>query len=245
MRDYAAETAKRVEFIREKIKEAGAAGIIFGNSGGKDCALVGILCKMACENTVSVIMPCESSVNFGSDKADGDLLAQQFGIETRVVDLTPHKLLFCDTLAQHVELNRQSVTNIPPRLRMITLYGMAAAENRIVAGTGNRDEIYMGYFTKWGDGAYDFDPISDLTVGEVYEFLRYLGAPESIITKAPSAGLFEGQTDEAEMGVSYKAIDNYLLGGEVDERSREIIERYHRSSAHKRRMPAKYKEIEE
>jgi len=245
MRDYAAETAKRVEFIREKIKEAGAAGIIFGNSGGKDCALVGILCKMACENTVSVIMPCESSVNFGSDKADGDLLAQQFGIETRVVDLTPHKLLFCEALEQHVSLNKQATTNIPPRLRMITLYAMAAAENRIVAGTGNRDEIYMGYFTKWGDGAYDLDPISDLTVGEVYEFLRYLGAPESIITKAPSAGLFEGQTDEAEMGVSYKAIDNYLLGGEVDERSREIIERYHRSSAHKRRMPAKYKEIEE
>lgn len=245
MRDYAKETAQRVEFIREKLKEAHADGIIFGNSGGKDCALVGILCKMACDNTVSVIMPCESSVNFGSDKADGDLLAKQFGIETRVVDLTPHKKLFCETLEQHVSLNNQATTNIPPRLRMITLYGMAAAENRLVAGTGNRDELYMGYFTKWGDGAHDFDPISDLTVGEVYEFLRYLGAPESIITKAPSAGLFEGQTDEAEMGVSYKDIDTYLMGGEVDEKSREIIERYHRVSAHKRRLPAKFKEIEE
>lgn len=245
MRDYAKETAERVEWIRQYVKSAGAEGIIFGNSGGKDCALVGILCKMACENTVSVIMPCESKVNFGSDAADGNLLAEKFGIETRVVDLTDHKKLFVESISCYVQPNRQALSNIAPRLRMITLYAMAAAENRIVAGTGNRSEIYMGYFTKWGDGAYDFDPISDLTVGEVYEFLRYLGAPESIIEKAPSAGLYEGQTDEKEMGVSYAQIDSLLLTGETDEEAKKIIERYHRVSGHKRRMPAKFKNIEE
>ncbi len=245
MRDYAKETELRVQFIKDYVKSAGADGIIFGNSGGKDCALVGILCKMACEKTVSVIMPCQSSVNFGSDAADGNLLAEQFGIETRVVDLTAHKELFCQSLSRHVELNDKATSNIAPRLRMITLYTMAAAENLMVAGTGNRSEIYMGYFTKWGDGAYDFDPISDLTVTEVYEFLRYLGAPASIIEKAPSAGLYEGQTDEQEMGVSYAQIDSLLLNGETDPAAKEIIDRYHRISAHKRRMPAKYKPIEE
>ena len=245
MRDYAKETAQRVEYIKNYIQSAHADGIIFGNSGGKDCALVGILCKMACDNTVSVIMPCQSSVNFGSDTDDAKALAEKFGIETRVVDLTAHKELFCSTLGEHVELNGKATSNIAPRLRMITLYTMAAAENRMVAGTGNRSEIYMGYFTKWGDGAYDFNPISDLTVGEVYEFLEYLGAPENIIRKAPSAGLYEGQTDEQEMGVTYAEIDGVIMGKEVSEKSRQIIDRYHRISAHKRRMPAKFNPIEE
>lgn len=245
MRDYKTETEQRVAFIKEMLKISGASGIVFGNSGGKDCALVGILCKMACENTLSVIMPCQSAQNFGSDTDDGKALSEKFDIETRTVDLSAHKELFCRTLGEQWQLNNQAVSNIAPRLRMITLYAIAAAENRLVAGTGNRSEIYMGYFTKWGDGAYDFDPISDLTVTEVYEFLRYLEAPESIINKAPSAGLYEGQTDEKEMGVTYAAIDSLLLTGKTDEDSEKIIDRYHRSSTHKRRMPAKFKEINE
>ena len=116
---------------------------------------------------------------------------------------------------------------------MTTLYAIGAAEGRLVAGTGNRSERFMGYFTKWGDGGCDFNPISDLTVGEVYEFLRYLGAPSSIIEKAPSAGLFEGQTDEKEMGVTYAAIDRYILTGEASDEDRAIIERYHSRALHK------------
>ena len=117
---------------------------------------------------------------------------------------------------------------------MTALYAVAAAEHRLVAGTGNRSEAYMGYFTKWGDGAYDFNPIADLTVTEVFEFLDYLDAPETIRHKAPSAGLFEGQTDEKEMGVSYAAIDRYMDGGAVTDAERAIIERFHRNSEHKR-----------
>jgi len=98
----------------------------------------------------------------------------------------------------------------------------------------------MGYFTKWGDGAYDFNPIADLTVTEVYEFLEYLGAPENIIKKAPSAGLFEGQTDEADMGVTYAAIDKYITTGEADDNDKAVIDRYHSRSEHKRRMPSIY-----
>ena len=100
----------------------------------------------------------------------------------------------------------------------------------------------MGYFTKWGDGAYDFNPIADLTVTEIYEFLRYLHAPKAILEKAPSAGLFEGQTDEQEMGVTYAAIDRYLLTGEASEQDRAVIERFHARSEHKRTGAALYHE---
>ena len=116
-----------------------------------------------------------------------------------------------------------------------TLYTVAAAESRLVAGTGNRSEIYMGYFTKWGDGASDFNPIADLTATEVFAFLRWLDAPAHIVEKAPSAGLFEGQTDESEMGVTYRAIDTWLQEGTAEEKDLAVIERYHTRSEHKRR----------
>ena len=234
-RDWKAEYEGRVAFIRHLVESSGAKGIVFGNSGGKDSALVGILCKAACDNTVGVIMPCASKRNFGLDADDGRELAEQYGIETRLVDLTPVREQEMAVLSTITELNDMAVTNIAPRLRMTTLYAIAAAEGLLVAGTGNRSEAYMGYFTKWGDGAHDFNPISDLTATEVFAFLEYLGAPRSIIDKAPSAGLFDGQTDETEMGVTYKAIDDYLLNGTVTETDKAVIERYHSRSEHKRR----------
>ena len=236
MRDYQAEFDKRVAYIRAKLREAHADGIVFGNSGGKDSALVGILCKAACDNTVGVIMPCASKQNYGRDTDDGNALASQFGIETRTVDLTAVREAELAALEGVSTLNDMALTNIAPRLRMTTLYTIGQAENRLVAGTGNRSEIYMGYFTKWGDGASDFNPIADLCAGEIFEFLRFLKAPASIVEKAPSAGLFEGQTDEAEMGVTYAAIDRYLLCGEVNDHDKAIIDRYHSRSEHKRRL---------
>ena len=240
MRDYAKEFENRVAFIRDLLKSSGAQGIIFGNSGGKDSALVGILCKAACDNTVGIMMPCASKRNFGEDMSDGLAVAEQFNIETRTVDLTAEKELVMQTLSAVTTLNQMATSNIAPRLRMLTLYTIGAAEGRLVAGTGNRSEAYMGYFTKWGDGAYDLNPIADLTVTEIYEFLRYLNAPQSIIDKAPSAGLFEGQTDEAEMGVTYAAIDRFLLTGEGEEADLAIIDRFHKRSEHKRTGAATY-----
>lgn len=240
LRDYKVETEKRVKFIKDLVNSAGVDGIVYGNSGGKDSALVGILCKMACHNTVGIIMPCGSKQNFNSDKDDAEAVANKFNISTRVVDLTDVKNAVIEAVGKATELNNNALINISPRLRMITLYSIAASEKRLVAGTGNRSEGYMGYFTKWGDGAYDFNPIADLTVTEIYEFLRYLGAPDSIISKAPSAGLFEGQTDEKEMGITYANIDKFLLTGEVSEHDEAIIRKYHMASEHKRRMPIVY-----
>lgn len=237
MRNYSLETEKRVEFIRGIMKSAGASGIIYGNSGGKDCTLVGIICKMACDNTLGIIMPCGSKQNYTSDKYDAETVAKQYNIETRIVDLTEIKNEFVRTVGKKTDLNNAALTNIAPRLRMTTLYAIAAAENRIVAGTGNKSEQYMGYFTKFGDGGCDFNPIADLTVSEIYEFLRFLKAPEEIITKSPSAGLFDGQTDEKEMGITYAAIDEFIFSGKASEKDRVIIERFHKISEHKRKMP--------
>ena len=242
MRDYQQEFENRVAFIRKLVADAHVNGIVFGNSGGKDCALVGILCKAACDDTVSVLLPCASSRNYGSDTDDALAVARQFGIESRTVDLTAVREAMLTSLKDQTALTDAAVANIAPRLRMNALYTIAGAENRLVAGTGNRSERYMGYFTKWGDGAFDFDPIADLTVTEVYEFLAFLNAPRSIIEKAPSAGLFEGQTDEQEMGVTYAAIDNYLNGKPVSETDRAVIERYHARAGHKLRMPPLYGE---
>ena len=240
-RNWKEEFEGRVAWIRDLVETSGAKGIVFGNSGGKDSALVGILCKAACENTVGIIMPCASKRNFGIDAEDGRELAEQFGIESRMIDLTPVRERELEALETVTSVTDLAVSNIAPRLRMTTLYAIAAAEDRLVAGTGNRSEAYMGYFTKWGDGAHDFNPISDLTVREVFAFLEYLHAPRSIIDKAPSAGLFDGQTDEDEMGVTYQAIDRYLLEGEAEEKDLAVIERYHARSEHKRRPIAAYR----
>ncbi len=139
-------------------------------------------------------------------------------------------------------LTPEASANIAPRLRMATLYAIGQSRGYLVAGTGNASERYMGYFTKWGDGAFDFNPIADLTVTEIYEFLRYLGAPSRIIEKAPSAGLYEGQTDEQEMGVTYAAIDRNLLEGRAEAPALERIQRAHGRSLHKLAAANVYRE---
>ena len=240
MRNYVDEVLKRVAFIRATLADAGATGVVFGNSGGKDCALVGALCKLACPDTLGVIMPCGSKRNYESDKADAETVAAHYGIETRFVDLTDARDALAGAVGPASRLGDAALANIAPRLRMTTLYAIAQNENRLVAGTGNRSERHMGYFTKWGDGAFDFNPIADLAVAEVYEFLLHFDAPRCVMDKAPSAGLFDGQTDEDDMGVSYRQIDAFLLGGATDEHAAQIIARHHNATAHKRRMPLVY-----
>ena len=244
MKDYESEFQKRVAWIRALVESAHGKGVVFGNSGGKDSALVGILCRAACDRTVGVILPCGSKRNYGADAADARALAEAYGIETRTIDLSPAREEMMAALGGEETLSAAAKINLAPRLRMTALYAVAAEEGLLVAGTGNRSERYMGYYTKWGDGASDFNPIADLTAGEVFAFLEYLGAPRQIIDKAPSAGLFDGQTDEQEMGVSYAAIDEFILAGTASEKDRAIIERYHRQSEHKRTGTAVYTEGE-
>jgi len=242
MRDYKSETEKRVAFIRNQLEQSGATGIVFGNSGGKDSVLVGVLCKLACEDTVGLILPCSSKCNYGEDMTDALMISGLFRIEKRMVDLTKTFDILKKALKDAVNVTQAAEVNIAPRLRMTALYVIAASENRLVAGTGNKSERHMGYFTKWGDGAFDFNPIADLTVTEVYQFLTHLDVPKRILDKAPSAGLYDGQTDEDEMGITYKAIDEYLRSGVCAPGDMEIIANYHRKSEHKRNPPKVYEE---
>jgi len=149
MRDYKQEFEKRVAFIKEILKESHADGIVFGNSGGKDCALVGILCKAACENTVGIILPCSSKRNYDEDTKDALSVANKFNIKTETLDVTPIKTALLNELEKIATPNNIALTNIAPRLRMTSLYAYAASNNMLVAGTGNRSEVYVGYFTKW------------------------------------------------------------------------------------------------
>ncbi len=253
-----------------------ATGIVFGNSGGKDSALVGAICSMACRDTVGLILPCGTSQNLGSDRDDALALAKRFNIEIREINLAEAASALLSEISKVCTVSRAAQANIAPRLRMTALYTVAGSENRIVAGTGNACERYLGYFTKWGDGAFDINPIADLTVSQIYGMLKYLcerylgyftkwgdgafdinpiadltvsqiygmlkylGAPQNIIDKAPSAGLYEGQTDEADLGVRYADVEALLNGESLPDEARAKIERYHTISEHKRRQPLIY-----
>ena len=243
MRDWEQEKQKRVAFIQKMLDSSGAKGIVFGNSGGKDSALVAALCSFATKNLLGVIMPCASKRNFGEDKDDGLAVAKKYGVDVIVVDLTETREALLKATGNSFTA-KAALSNIAPRLRMTTLYAIAAEKGYLVAGTGNASERYMGYFTKWGDGACDFNPIADLTATEIFDFLRYLGAPDHVVTKAPSAGLFEGQTDESEMGVTYAEIDTFLRGEKVSEEAQKIINRYHKASLHKMALPPIFSEKE-
>ncbi|NLL56199.1 MAG: NAD(+) synthase [Clostridiales bacterium] len=228
---------EKVNWIKKVLKEANANGVVLGMSGGKDSALVGILAKMATDNVTGIIMPCQAKRNFYEDREHAILLNDKYGIKTLEVDLTSIKEAFSNLL-EPLDFSQlpMAYANINPRLRMITLYNYAQRKGYLVAGTGNLSEMTMGYFTKWGDGAFDFNPIADMTATEVLEMLRYLDCPKEIIDKPPSAALFEGQTDEEDMGIKYVDLDRYIKTGQGSLETKEKVERAKRLTEHKRKM---------
>ena len=242
MNNLECEVGKRVEWIQKVLENAHSCGIVVGNSGGKDSATVIALSKRATDNVIGVIMP---SFSLNSDESSAKRVAEKFNIKTVKVNLSKSYELLQNEIFKAIKItDPKAYYNIKPRLRMTVLYTIAQCNNYLVAGTGNRSEIELGYFTKWGDGACDFNPIADLVVKQVRELGAYLGVPKSIITKAPSAGLFYGQTDEKELGLSYDIIDEYLLTGNCElEEARNKIDYYNNKSKHKRRMPLMYPEI--
>jgi len=223
MRDYKKEAASRAAWLAHMLAASGLDGFVFGSSGGKDSALVGILCKMASPKTLGIINPCGGQ---DADVADAQLLGRTFDIQHIVVDIT-------DTKSNIVYAIGHDDVNIAPRLRMTTWYAIAAARRALVVGTSNRSEIYLGYSTKWGDAAHDINPIADLTATEVNEFLQALGAPDVFYKKPPSAGLYEGQTDEDELGFTYAELDNFLING-IEGANIQKIKRWHEATHHKR-----------
>ncbi|MCK4863037.1 MAG: NAD(+) synthase [Dehalococcoidales bacterium] len=231
-------TRKLVAWIKEKVQAAGCRGVVLGLSGGLDSSVVGALCQRAFpQNTLGVIMPCHS---IDTDKAHAGIVASRFDIPTVETPLDGAFDAMIKILPDNQPdpaIGNLARANLKARLRMVTLYYIANQLKYIVAGSGNRSEITAGYFTKYGDGGVDILPLGNLVKGEVRELARYLEIPREIIDKPPSAGLWEGQTDETEMGFSYEALDRYILTGDAPEELKRKIEARKAAAAHKCTMP--------
>jgi NAD+ synthase len=241
-------------WLRQQATTAAARGFAVGLSGGVDSAVVARLCQVASPGKViGVIMPCHSDPR---DEQDAELLAHRFSLPAIRIDLAPAYDLFVADLKkvfvqlpqdqapdagdERVDLTaRMPFANVKARLRMTTLYFIANSLNYLVAGTGNRSELTIGYFTKYGDGGVDVLPIGGLTKNQVLAMAREFDVPEAIVAKPPSAGLWTGQTDEEEMGFSYSDLERYLARGPdgVAPALAMRIERLVRATEHKRAVP--------
>jgi len=235
-----------IDFIRNYFEENKLGGAVLGISGGKDSGVVAALfCKaLGSENVVGITMPCHS---IPDDKNLAQVVADKFGFELINVDLTDA----FDTIKSEIgklgdftdEQTKNSDINLKPRLRMSTNYYIAALYSAlkgkpyIVAGTSNKCELYVGYFTKGGDSVHDISPIGDLTVDEVIAVGDYLGVPKEVLYRVPSDGL-SGQSDEDKLGVTYKEIADYMTDPNlVEEEHRDKIMRLHRNNQHKFNIP--------
>jgi NAD+ synthase len=227
-------------WIKNEVKNAKANGVIYGLSGGIDSAVVAVLCKKIFpKNSLALILPCHS---IGEDIKDAQELIKKFNINYQVVELSKiydsFSSLLSGKLKKNVHDDNLARANIKPRLRMISLYYFANSLNYLVVGTSNKSEIMIGYSTKYGDSGADIFPLGNLLKSQVVELAKYLDVTKRIITKPPSAGLWKGQTDEEEMGITYAQLDEYLTSGELnDKKIKKIIETKIELSKHKRNTP--------
>jgi NAD+ synthase len=242
------EIDRLVQWLERQLAVSNARGFVVGLSGGVDSAVVARLCQLARDqDTLCVLLPCHSDPQ---DEADATLVADHFRLPTVRVDLArPYDALLEAGREALGALHRSEehppddlrarlpIANVKPRLRMTTLYFVANSFNYLVAGTGNRSELAIGYFTKYGDGGVDLLPIGHLVKSQVRALARELGVPERVIEKPPSAGLWLGQTDEEEMGFTYADLERYLQEGpqSVAPAVALKIERLARASEHKRK----------
>ncbi len=187
------------------VRSAGAEGAVLGLSGGLDSSVAAVLCKRALgEGVLGLIVPCHSGPE---DLEHALLLSRKFRIRTETIDLTEAY----DTILKSLPRGgRIPLANIKPRLRMLTLYYFANLMKYLVVGTGNKSELKVGYFTRYGDGGVDLLPIGDLYKTQIIKLAWKLGIPKEIIEKSPSAGLWLHQRDEDELGVKYHELDTIL-----------------------------------
>ncbi|MBR5369812.1 MAG: NAD(+) synthase [Bacilli bacterium] len=239
------EKDKIVKFIRDYFDEYNLGGVVIGISGGKDSGVVAGLFAEAigAENIVGITMPCHSK---NTDRDDAKLVSDYYGFKMLNMDLTETFETFKDQIKLLGDFTEEELKNsdinLKPRLRMATLYYIAALQTAlkgktyIVAGTGNKCEEFVGYFTKGGDSVSDIKTIADLTVDEVIQVGEELNVPKEVLYKAPSDGL-SGMIDEDKLGVKYKDIAKYMNGEDLDEDVKQKIKKLHDNSRHKFFIP--------
>lgn len=246
------ETQKIVAFIRDYYQKNNLGGAVLGISGGKDSAVVASLLVEALgkENVLGLTLPCHSKEK---DKEGAKLISDYYGFKLLNIDLTS----VYDTFKNEVnklgdfteEELKNSDINIKPRLRMSSVYYMAAlmtqltGKTYLVAGTSNKCELYVGYFTKGGDSVHDIAPIADLTVEEVIKVGEVLNVPKEVLYRVPDDGL-SNKTDEEKLGVTYKDIASYMNGEELPKEVSTKIEKLHQSNKHKFNIPTYRKDTE-
>ena len=226
--------AELVEWLQLNVKKANAKGVIFGLSGGIDSAVMAGLAKKAFpESSLGVMMPCHSNP---IDEEHARLVSESLDLKTIKVDLSNSFDLLLESIDTEKK-NKMAVSNIKPRLRMTTLYYLAQTNNYLVVGPTNKSEYIVGYFTKHGDSSVDLLPLASFVKSEIYELAKSLNIPKIIIEKPPTAGLWEDQTDEEEMGFGYDVLDKYINTGEAPENIKQKIDRMYNISEHKRNYP--------
>ena len=231
-----------VSFVKEYFNRCGLTGAVIGISGGKDSAVVAALLVKALgpENVYGLALPCHSK---DEDLEDAKLVSNHYGFPLAKFDLTSTYDSFVNEVQNLTGSNDydNANQNLKPRLRMSSLYYFASALSKngkryIVAGTSNKSELFVGYFTKGGDSTHDIDLIADFTVSEVIKIGEALGVPEKVLYKAPYDGL-SGKTDEDKLGVTYQAIEDYIYDRELDPETREKVKRLHENNLHKFNIP--------
>ena len=228
------------EWIKKNIENAKANGVVLGMSSGVDCSVVARLCQNAGINTHLILMPYGNDMKKSKSYSDAMELINKFKLDYHIFNIKPavdnlqiaeSSEILENASKTNIELSR---ANIRPRVRMTYLYQYAQVNNLLVIGTSNLSERTVGYSTKWGDGASDLNPLGMITKREVYILAKYLQVPECIINKKPSAGLWEGQTDEEELGIKYEQIDEFILNGTSgDEQTDNLIKIKNERAMHK------------
>ena len=240
------ETNNIINFIKDYYKKNNLGGVILGISGGKDSGVVAALFTKALgkENVIGVTMPCHSK---DADKQDAKLVSDYYGFELINFDITSTFDTFKNELTNLGEFNeleiKNSDINLKPRLRMSTLYYLAALfsavrnKTYLVAGTSNKCELFVGYFTKGGDNVHDISVIADFSVDEVIKIGEYLRVPERVLYKKPNDGL-SNMSDEDKLGVKYSEIADFMKDeNSVEKNVGEKIKRLHKSNVHKFNIP--------
>lgn len=237
---FASRVADKISiWLKDYANRAGAEGYVVGLSGGIDSACTAALCQRATgAHVLGVLMPCYS---VPEDAILARLVADTFGLKTIAVDLAPAYDALLAALPPG--MSDMARANVKPRLRMTTLYALANTRNYLVAGTGNKSELMVGYLTKYGDGGVDVEPLGNLYKWQVRELARELGVPQPVVDRPPSAGLWAGQTDEEEMGITYDDLDATLAAIEtgqtqgMDPALLAKVQQMIAISEHKRAMP--------